>query len=70
MVNVQSLDVRSDMTYEEVPIVILERKDHALRNRKIPLVKVQWSRHGEGETTWEREEDVLAKYPNLLKQVS
>ncbi|XP_022873945.1 uncharacterized protein LOC111392781, partial [Olea europaea var. sylvestris] len=67
VVNVQSLDVQSDMTYEEAPAVILERKDHVLRNRKVPLVKVQWSKHGEDKATWEREEDILAKYPDLLK---
>ncbi|XP_022880950.1 uncharacterized protein LOC111398254 [Olea europaea var. sylvestris] len=32
LVNVQSLDVQSDMTYEEAPAVIQGRKDHVLRN--------------------------------------
>ncbi|XP_022851896.1 uncharacterized protein LOC111373578 [Olea europaea var. sylvestris] len=32
VVNVRSLDVQSDMTYKEAPAVILERKDHVLRN--------------------------------------
>jgi hypothetical protein len=67
VVNVRSLDVQSDMTYEEAPAVILERKEHVLRNRRVPLVKVQWDKHGKDEATWEREEDILAKYPDLLK---
>ncbi|XP_022883724.1 uncharacterized protein LOC111400550 [Olea europaea var. sylvestris] len=67
VMNVQSLNVQSDMTYEEAPAMTLERKDYVLRNRKVPLVKVQWSKHGENEATWEREDDILAKYPDLLK---
>ncbi|XP_022883628.1 uncharacterized protein LOC111400441 [Olea europaea var. sylvestris] len=69
VVNVQSLDVQSDMTYEKASAVMLERKDHALRNQKVPLVKVQWSKHDEDEATWEREDDILAKYPNLIKTI-
>ncbi|XP_022862076.1 uncharacterized protein LOC111382363 [Olea europaea var. sylvestris] len=66
VVNAQSLGVWSDMTYEEVPIRVIERKVRTLRNREVPLVKVQWSRHGKDEATWEREADILAKYPDLL----
>ncbi|XP_022847509.1 uncharacterized protein LOC111370029 [Olea europaea var. sylvestris] len=46
VVNVQSLDMKNDMTYEEAPIMIFERKALVLRNREVPLVKVQWSKHG------------------------
>ncbi|XP_022897458.1 uncharacterized protein LOC111411130 [Olea europaea var. sylvestris] len=51
MINAQSLDVQSDITYEEALVMVLERKVHNLRNREVPLVKVQWSRHGKDEAT-------------------
>ena len=37
-----SLDLQPDVTYEEQPIQILDRKIQKLRNREIPMVKVRW----------------------------
>ncbi|XP_075515422.1 uncharacterized protein LOC142550067 [Primulina tabacum] len=34
------------LSYTEYPVCILDRKDKVLRNKVIPLVRVQWSRHG------------------------
>ncbi|KAL5540567.1 hypothetical protein UlMin_045260 [Ulmus minor] len=34
------IEIREDLTYEEQPVQILDRKDKALRNKVIPLVKV------------------------------
>ncbi|KAK6150693.1 hypothetical protein DH2020_015625 [Rehmannia glutinosa] len=62
--NQEAIQVEEDLTYEEFPVAILDRKIHSLRNRDDVLVKVQWSRHGKEEATWERE-DVMDKYPNL-----
>ena len=36
----KQLELGSDLSYEEQPIQILDRKEKQLRNRKIPLVKV------------------------------
>ena len=46
---------------------ILDKKDHLLWNRVIPLVKVIWRNHTVKEATWEREEKVKAKYPHLFE---
>ncbi|KAA3473474.1 Retrotransposable element Tf2 [Gossypium australe] len=51
-------EIRSDMTYEEEPISILAREVKELRNKKIPLVKVLWHRHGMAEATWEPEDSM------------
>ncbi|XP_022851541.1 uncharacterized protein LOC111373265 [Olea europaea var. sylvestris] len=70
VINSKSLDIHPDLTYEETPIIILDRKFRTLRNRDIPLVKVQWRNHAVEESTWEHEADVKAKYPQLFdKQV-
>uniref|UniRef100_A0A2N9EEP8 RNA-directed DNA polymerase n=1 Tax=Fagus sylvatica TaxID=28930 RepID=A0A2N9EEP8_FAGSY len=34
------LQIKDDLSYEEVPIEILDRKEHMLRTKSIPLVKV------------------------------
>ncbi|KAL5574707.1 hypothetical protein UlMin_016406 [Ulmus minor] len=36
----EPIEVREDLTYQEQPVQILDRKDKALRNKVIPLVKV------------------------------
>lgn len=41
------------MTYEEKPIRILNGKEHIIRNKTIPLVKVIWRNHAMLECTWE-----------------
>ncbi|KAK6139125.1 hypothetical protein DH2020_027133 [Rehmannia glutinosa] len=65
IINHEELDVSNNLAYEESPVAILGKKIHKLRNREVPLVLVQWSRHGREEATWEREEQILAKYPNI-----
>lgn len=63
IVNFKDLEISRDLTYEKVPVTILGRKIHLLRNQEISLVLVQWSRLGNEEATWEREDEILAKYP-------
>ncbi|KAK6146170.1 hypothetical protein DH2020_020039 [Rehmannia glutinosa] len=67
VVNREAIQVKEDLTYEEFPVAILDRKIHSLRNKDVVLVKVQWSRHGKEEATWEREDVMKDKYPNLPK---
>ncbi|KAL5576239.1 hypothetical protein UlMin_017938 [Ulmus minor] len=47
----EPIEVREDLTYEEQPVQILDRKDKALRNKVIPLVKVLWRNHNVEEAT-------------------
>ncbi|KAK6151020.1 hypothetical protein DH2020_015952 [Rehmannia glutinosa] len=65
IINHEELDVSNNLAYEESLVATLGNKVHKLRNREVPLVLVQWSRHGREEATWEREEEILAKYPNI-----
>ena len=62
----EPIEVREDLTYQEQPVQILDRKDKALRNKVIPLVKVLWRNHKVEEATWEREDEMRAKYPRLF----
>ena len=62
----QSVELRSDLTYEEVPVAILGHREQVLRNKVIPLVKVLWRNHAIEEATWEREDQMKAQYPQLF----
>lgn len=62
----QPIQINEDMSYEEQPIEIVDRDEQVLRNRVIPLVKVRWMNHSIEEATWEREAEMLEKYPQLF----
>ncbi|XP_073061811.1 uncharacterized protein [Primulina eburnea] len=61
------VELDQNLSYIERPIQILDRKDKQLRNKLIPLVKVQWNRHGVEEATRELEDKMRQKYPELFK---
>ncbi|KAL5553282.1 hypothetical protein UlMin_040683 [Ulmus minor] len=63
----EPIQVNEDLTYEEKPVQILDRKDKTLRNKVIPLVKVLWRNHKIEEATWEREDDMRINYPELFQ---
>ncbi|KAA3462061.1 Retrotransposable element Tf2 protein type 1 [Gossypium australe] len=60
------IKIQPDMTYNEEPIRILSREIKGLRNKRTALVKVLWQQHGVEEATWEPEEAMRKKYPNLF----
>jgi hypothetical protein len=63
---VEGLEVQEDLTYIEKPAQILETADRVTRRKTIRMCKVRWSHHSEEEATWEREDDLMAKYPELF----
>ena len=62
----QVIEIREDLSYEEKPMKILDRKTRTLRNKEIPLVKVLWRNQQVEEATWEREDDMKVLYPHLF----
>ena len=59
-------ELNVDLSYEEKPVEILMREIKQLRNKQIPLVKVLWRNQVVEEATWEREDDMKARYPELF----
>ena len=51
IMELEPLQARKELSYEEYPIRIVDRKEQVLRRRNILYVKVQWSRHSEREAT-------------------
>ncbi|KAL6210798.1 hypothetical protein ACLB2K_016030 [Fragaria x ananassa] len=62
----QPISFMRDLSYEEEPVQILDRKEQVLRNKTIPLVKVLWRSHQVEEATWELEEQMMQQYPYLF----
>ena len=62
----EQLSIDPQLIYEEKPVMILDRKEKVLRNKTVPLVKVQWCNHGIEEATWETEDKMRELYPHLF----
>ena len=67
-VDFAELHLQPDLTTVEVPVRVLAREVKELRHKLIPLVKVQWNRHGVEEASWEREEDMRWDFPQLFEE--
>jgi hypothetical protein len=67
VLEVESIQLRDNLSYEEVPVTIVDRKENELRRRRIPMVKVMWSNHQlPEEASWELEGAMRNKYPHLF----
>ena len=51
VVEYQPLDIQSNLTYEERPIHVLNRKEQVLRNKVISYVKILWNNGGLEDST-------------------
>ncbi|KAA0025754.1 pol protein [Cucumis melo var. makuwa] len=67
VVDYAPLEIDENLSYAEQPVEILAKEVKMLRNRKIALVKVLWWNHKVEEATWEREDDMRARYPELFE---
>ncbi|GJY38810.1 reverse transcriptase domain-containing protein [Tanacetum coccineum] len=66
-VSLDEIKVDKTLRFVEEPLEIMNREVKTLKRSKIPIVKVQWnSKHGP-EFTWEREDHMKAKYPQLFE---
>ncbi|GKF13991.1 putative reverse transcriptase domain-containing protein [Tanacetum coccineum] len=68
LVPLEEIKVDKTLHIVEEPIEIMDREIKKLKRRKIALVKVRWnSKHGP-EFTWEHEDQMRIKYPQLFME--
>ncbi|KAL0543893.1 hypothetical protein IC582_018998 [Cucumis melo] len=68
VVDYEPLEIDENLSYAEQPVEVLAREVKTLRNKEIPLVKVLWRNHRLEEATWEREDDMRSRYPELFEE--
>ena len=66
MIETKSVILDESLTYVERPIEILDRKVRKTRRGETKLIKILWNNHDVQEATWETEESMRAKYPQLF----
>ncbi|XP_019256269.1 PREDICTED: uncharacterized protein LOC109234655, partial [Nicotiana attenuata] len=64
IVPVEDIKVTEELSYEEIPVAILDRQVRKLRNKEIASVKVLWRNQQVEEATWEAEDEMKEKYPH------
>jgi hypothetical protein len=65
-IEAETIQIQKDLQYREKPIKILDSVVQKTRNSEVRLCKVQWSREGEEEATWESEDSLRREYPYLF----
>ena len=66
IVPIESVTVKDSLTYEAVPVKILDRQAQRLRDIEVTSVKVLWRRQFIERATWDAEATMKAKYPHLF----
>ncbi|WMV18179.1 hypothetical protein MTR67_011564 [Solanum verrucosum] len=63
----KSVRIKDNLSYEEVPVQILDRQVRRLRMKDVASVKVLWRNQFVEEATWEAEKDIKKRYPHLFE---
>ncbi|GJX81178.1 putative reverse transcriptase domain-containing protein [Tanacetum coccineum] len=63
---IDEIKVDKTLHFVEEPVEIMDRKIKSLKHSKISLVKVRWNSKRGPEFTWEREDYMKSKYPQLF----
>ena len=67
VVELEPIQISEDMTYEEVPVQIVDVMDKVLRHVVVKLVKIQWNNHSIREAIRELEEKMREKHQHLFQ---
>ena len=62
----QPVQLKENITYEEITVQIVDRKEKVLRSKVISLVKVLWRNHERETATWEPKVQMRRQYPQLF----
>nr|XP_009800299.1 PREDICTED: uncharacterized protein LOC104246227 [Nicotiana sylvestris] len=68
VVPMEIIGVKDNLSYEEIPVAILDRQIRKLRTKEIASIKVLWRNQKVEEATWEAEEDMKSRYPHLFEE--
>ncbi|GKE11306.1 putative reverse transcriptase domain-containing protein, partial [Tanacetum coccineum] len=58
------------LNFVEEPVEIMDREVKQLKQSRIPIVKVRWNSKRGPEFTWEREDQIRAKYLHLFSNIT
>ncbi|GJW23773.1 hypothetical protein Tco_0034395 [Tanacetum coccineum] len=65
-VPLDEIKIDKTLCFVEEPVEIIDREVRSLKRSRISLVKVYWNSKRGPEFTWEREDHMNSKYPQLF----
>ncbi|GKF24181.1 putative reverse transcriptase domain-containing protein [Tanacetum coccineum] len=66
IIPMKELQIDDKLNFMEEPVEIMDCEVKILKRSHIPIVKVLWNSKRGPEFTWEREDQIRAKYPHLF----
>ncbi|GJS60550.1 hypothetical protein Tco_0655334 [Tanacetum coccineum] len=70
IIPIKELRLDDKLNFVEEPVEIMDREVKQLKQSRIPIVKVRWNSKRGPEFTWEREDQIRAKYPHLFSNIT
>ncbi|KAI3776313.1 hypothetical protein L1987_46089 [Smallanthus sonchifolius] len=66
-VPLEELQIDERLRFIEELVEIMDKEVKTLKHSKIPIVRVRWNSKRGPKFTWEREDQMIRKYPHLFK---
>ncbi|GJV65262.1 putative reverse transcriptase domain-containing protein [Tanacetum coccineum] len=66
----KELRLDDKLNFVEEPVEIMDQEVKQLKQSRIPIIKVSWDSKRGPEFTWEREDQIRAKYPHLFSNIT
>ncbi|GJS62692.1 putative reverse transcriptase domain-containing protein [Tanacetum coccineum] len=70
IIPMKELRLDDKLNFVEEPVEIMDREVKKLKQSCIPIIKVRWNSKRGPEFTWEREDQIHAKYPHLFSNIT
>ncbi|GJY02430.1 putative reverse transcriptase domain-containing protein [Tanacetum coccineum] len=70
VIPMKELRLDDKLNFVEELVEIMDREVKQLKQSRIPIVKVRWNSKRGPEFTWEREDQIHAKYPHLFSNIT
>ncbi|GKC55033.1 putative reverse transcriptase domain-containing protein [Tanacetum coccineum] len=70
IIPMKELQLDDKLNFVEELVEIMDREIKQLKRSRIPIVKVRWNSKRGPEFTWEREDEIHAKYPYLFSNIT
>ncbi|GJR81157.1 putative reverse transcriptase domain-containing protein [Tanacetum coccineum] len=70
VIPMKELRLDDKLNFVEEPVEIMDQEVKQLKQSRIPIVKVRWNSKRGPAFTWEREDQIHAKYPHLFSNIT
>ncbi|GJV84877.1 putative reverse transcriptase domain-containing protein [Tanacetum coccineum] len=70
IIPMKELQLNDKLNFVEEPVEVMDREVKQLKRSRIPIIKVRWNSKRGPEFTWEREDEIRAKYPHLFSNIT